>query len=277
MPEGDSYTRAAAKLRPALVGRRLIAVDGAPAVRKWSARLTDRRVEGVRTHGKHLLIDVEGDVAIHVWLGMPGRWRIGPNRGRWVREGEAIRGGDDPGAIRLRLQTETHTAICYSAPTVEVDRRSVVDRSLRRLGPDVLAEELDLAEVLARAALLPGDTSAADLLLDQRVMSGVGNEYKNETLFLEGVHPRQHIGSLPAGGIVRLVERARALMLPNATRSGPRATGRMGGGTWVFERTGLPCRRCRTAIVQEAVGARHPRVSYLCPVCQPVGAPATTG
>jgi hypothetical protein len=82
MPEGDSYTRIAALLRPALVGANLTAVDGVPAVRRWSDRLTGSRVEAVRTRGKHLLIDVEGDITIHVWMGMPGWWRVGPRAGR---------------------------------------------------------------------------------------------------------------------------------------------------------------------------------------------------
>ena len=62
MPEGDSYTRAAERLRPVLVDRELEYVDG-------------HTVTGIRTHGKHLLFDVDSGVTIHVWLGMPGRWR----------------------------------------------------------------------------------------------------------------------------------------------------------------------------------------------------------
>ena len=84
MPEGDSYTRAADRLRPVLVDRQLTYVDGTPSVRKWSGKLVGHTVTGIRTHGKHLLFDVDTGVTIHVWLGMPGRWRVRDASGRTV-------------------------------------------------------------------------------------------------------------------------------------------------------------------------------------------------
>lgn len=272
MPEGDSYARAAAKLRPALVGKQLTKVDGNPEVRRWADRLLGRTVSGIRTHGKHLLIDVEGDLTIHVWLGMPGRWRISSDGGRTEIEGERSGARSDPGAIRLLLRTSTHTAVCYSAPTVEVERRRVIDRSLRRLGPDVLDDTFDFESYHERAALLPPETLLADFLLDQRVMAGVGNEYKNEILFLEGLHPTDPISTLDRDGIDALAVRARKLMIPNAGKRGGRVTTGYRDpsmNAWVFERTGRPCRRCHTAIESAHIGARHPRITYWCPSCQP--------
>lgn len=272
MPEGDSYARAAAKLRPALVGKELLEVDGSPNVRRWASRLVGARVAGIRTHGKHLLIDVDGAVTIHVWLGMPGRWRIRSEAGRVETEGERTgRRAGEPGAIRLLLRTATHVALCYSAPTVEVERTRVIDRSLRRLGPDVLDDEFDLDSYRQRAALLSPDTLLADFLLDQRVMAGVGNEYKNEILFLERLHPEQTLGSIDADRIDALAARARKLMVPNASRRGGRVTTgyrRPGLESWVFERTGQPCHRCNTTIVSRPIGVRHARITYWCPTCQ---------
>jgi endonuclease-8 len=259
MPEGDSYARAAARLRPVLIGRTLEAVDGDPAVRPWAPRLVGRTVTGIRTHGKHLLIDLEGDVTIHTWLGMPGRWLV-------RRRDERL---PDPGAVRLALTTATHVAVCLSAPVVEVERRRVIDQGLERLGPDVLAPGFDAEALRERAGALPPSTTAAELLVDQRVLAGVGNEYRSEVLFLEGVHPLTPLFALGPEGVARLAARARRLMLPNAAGTGRRRLGDgLGGGTWVYRRTGRPCRRCGTVIVSAAIG-RPARSVWWCPSCQP--------
>ena len=274
MPEGDSYTRAADKLRPVLVGKELLRVDGVPAVRKWAPKLVGRSVEEIRTHGKHILFDVTGDVTIHVWLGMPGRWRVRDASGRTVaveaerRRGRSIR--DPRGAARLILGTERHVATCYSAPTVDVERKRVIDRILERLGPDVLADEFDWDLYRDKVSRVPADTWVTDVLLDQRVMAGVGNEYKNEVMFLERLHPQTPLGLLDAAGVDALADRSRRLMMPNAHRPGRVTTGVRGDSmeSWVFERTGKPCRRCRTAIVSEHLGDPFPRITYWCPSCQ---------
>lgn len=269
MPEGDSYTRVASLLRPALVGEPLVRVDGVPAVRRWADRLQGSVVESVRTHGKHLLVDAAGSITIHVWLGMTGWWRITDRRGRSRVEGESQRGDTEAGAMRLLIETAGHVAVCYAAPLVEVDRRRVIEHGLRRLGPDVLGEELELDEYRQRVSLLAPSTMAADLLLDQRVLAGVGNEYKNEVLFLEGIHPETPLSALTPDQIDGLALRSRRLMLPNVERGGARVTtGIRGMDRWVHGRTGQACRRCRTAILSSPIGARHPRATFWCPTCQ---------
>lgn len=271
MPEGDSYVRAADRLRATIVGHALTAVDGVPAVRRRAGDLVGRRVESVRTVGKHLLVDVEGGLTIHVSMGMPGRWRISARRGRDPSTGG--RGAMHArGAMRLLLETDDHRAVCSAAPTVEIERRRVVDAALERLGPDLLAEEPDLGDVVRRSTLVPPSTLVSDLLLDQRVMAGIGNEYKSEVLFLERIHPETVRQRLDDADVERLARRARRIMLPNAARPGPRATtGLAGRGRelWVYGRTGRPCRRCRTPVVEGWIGERYPRITYWCPACQP--------
>jgi endonuclease VIII len=263
VPEGDSYARAAERLRPVLVGVPIEAVDGVPAVRRWAPRLTGSKVTGIRTYGKHLLIDIEGEVTIHTWLGMPGRWRIHPRHGSRRR---------DSGAARLVISTAAHTIVCLAAPVVEVERTRVIDRSLRRLGPDILAESFDWDEYRRRASLVAPGLPVADLLLDQRVVAGIGNEFKCEVLFLEHLHPSRPVGSLDDAVIDALAGRARRLMIPNARRAGRTTTGSHlpGRESWVFERAGLPCRRCRAEIREGWIGERIRRITYWCPACQSV-------
>ncbi len=145
---------------------------------------------------------------------------------------------------------------------------------LSRLGPDVLADDFDWDLYRERVAKVQADRSVADLLMDQRVLAGVGNEYKNEVLFLERLHPRTPIGALDPHRLDALADRARRLMLPNAHRAGRVTTGMQGPTrqSWIFERTGRPCRRCRTPVVAERIGDPFPRITYWCPTCQPAPA-----
>lgn len=259
MPEGDTYTRAARRLRPVLVGQVIIEVGGsAPSVRRRHAQMAGAAVESVRTHGKHLLIDLETGLTIHIHLGMPGR--ILTSR------------PDDPprvdqGTIRMVLTTDIGAAWVLAAPTVEVDKRESVEMELARLGPDVLADEFDMALFAERAARYPGDRTVSDFLLDQRVLAGVGNEYKNEVLFMERIAPERLMDTIDDAARVGLARRARRLMLPNAHRAVRSTTGRPDGGLWVYDRAGEPCRRCRTQIRQAQIG-EPPRVTFWCPSCQ---------
>lgn len=258
MPEGDSIARAAARARPVLVGREVNEVEGsAPAVRRHSRAILGRRVTDVRTHGKHLLIDLDSGLTIHVHLGMPGR----------VRTGSGRLPGRDRGPLRLGLTTDVGSVWVLAAPTVEVERRPAVESGLARLGPDLLAAEFDGDDFRRRAQGYPGDRTVSDFLLDQRVMAGVGNEYKSEVLFLEKIRPDRPMRDVDDSTRDALAGRARRLLLPNARRSIRSTTGRPDEGAWVYGRGGLPCRRCRTAIVEERVGD-PPRVTYWCPACQ---------
>jgi hypothetical protein len=146
VPEGDSYTRAAARARPYLVGREVTAVEGsARSVRRHSRSILGRRVDDIRTRGKHLLFDMDSGLTIHVHLGMPGRVRTG--RGRLSAR--------DRGPLRLGLSTEAGSVWVLSAPTVEVARREEIEGRLERLGPDLLAEEFDWDRVPPSGGQVP--------------------------------------------------------------------------------------------------------------------------
>lgn len=270
MPEGDSYTRARQRLEPILVGRTVDAVEGAAEVRAQAGRLIGHEITGVRTNGKHLLVDFDNDWSIHVWLGMPGRVAVAESGGHRFTEGRDRRERSltDEGAVRLRITTAAGQALVYGAPVVEVERRRVIDASLERLGPDVLADGFDWELFDARASQVDPARAVVDVLLDQRVMAGVGNEYKNEILFLERIHPLRRFEGVADPR--RLADRAITLMTPNARRGTRITTGDPGRGreSWVYGRGGKPCRRCRTAIEVAHLGDPHARITYWCPRCQ---------
>ncbi len=101
--------------------------------------------------------------------------------------------------------------------------------------------------------------------MDQRVLAGVGNVYRNELCFVSG-----HLPTAPVAAVtdpLRLVSRARDMLWANRFRWNRCTTGdtRAGRQLWVYGRAGLPCRRCGTRINYDDAGER---VTYWCPSCQ---------
>jgi endonuclease VIII len=184
---------------------------------------------------------------------------------------------DDGGAIVGR-----RLPVCRLLTTSQ-ERR---DGDLGGLGPDLLAATpWDEKEVLRRARKLESFPRAsgakwevAEALLVQRIAAGIGNVYKSEVLFLEGVHPRALVRDLDDDTILRLYRRASILLKRNIA-NGPRTTRPTLGGSrkWVYERGNKPCFRCGTAIVRFMQGPEGGRSTYYCPRCQPpVAAAAQT-
>jgi endonuclease-8 len=261
MPEGDTLHTIAAALRPLLVGRGLRAVEVA---RRACPALVGRAVTEVGAVGKHLLV-AAGDRTVRVHLGMDGsfhRYRPGE---RWQRS---------PAGAGLVLATDELVVVCFRPSAVEVlrTRGRAASPALARLGPDLVAPDADLAEVLRRArGPQHADRGVAELLLDQSVAAGIGNVYKSEVCFLLGVDPWTSVRALPDATLRGLYERAAALLRANVG-PGPRTTtadGRRGDGRlWVYRRVGRPCRRCGAAIRAESQGRPTPRRTYWCPRCQ---------
>lgn len=268
MPEGDTVHKIARVLRPRLEGERLVALwlreQGAVAA------LAGARVREVAALGKHLLIVLEPAVGghervLHVHLGMHGRWlRVAPD-------------APPAPAERVRLVTEREAFACAKAAVVELLRRGELadHRVLARLGPDLLADELALDVVVARARRRDPPT-VADLLLDQRVACGLGNVYKSELLFLEGLAPRTPPRALPDARLAALYERGRALLRANLGGWPRTTTGAVRPGTpwppgmprlWVYDRHGRPCLRCGTPIEVDRHGSPA-RATWWCPSCQ---------
>jgi endonuclease-8 len=119
-----------------------------------------------------------------------------------------------------------------------------------------------------------------EVLLDQRVVAGIGNVFKSEVLFLCGIHPDRPASSLASAEHAKILDVAVPLMRANTGQSassgivtyrGLRRTTRQASGDenlWVYGRGGKPCRRCGTPIESAKRGA-DARSTYWCPVCQP--------
>lgn len=275
MPEGDTIFRAAAALRRALAGR---VVTGFETGLAQLARvhddtpLTGRTIETCESAGKHLLIRFSGDLTLRTHMRMSGSWHL-------YRPGEAWQ--RPAGEMRVRFDTDAWVAVAFSVPVAEFLRARDLPRSraLATLGPDLLSPAFDRAEALRRLAA-GGDRPIAEVLLDQRVVAGIGNVFKNEVLFLSGVHPDRPAISLSDNERALILDTAVPLMRSNTgpgagaeivTYRGLRRTtrrARADENLWVYGRTGRPCRRCGTPIVSGKRGL-DARTTYWCPRCQP--------
>jgi endonuclease-8 len=260
MPEGDTIFRAAASLQRWIGGRDVtaartnrLAFDG--------HRLVGRRIEDVEARAKHLLMHLSGGLVLHSHMGMTGSWYVYPAGSRWTKPAHQA---------RLVLEAGRRVAVCFNAPVVELIAAGDLGAHRWLRGPDVLGPALDPAAVVARAAArAPASPTVGELLLDQQVVSGIGNVYRCESLFLCGASPWLPSAGADPALVVALVDTASRLMRHNAATSAyDRAFEGAPGQAWVYRRRGLPCRRCGTVIERALLGPQA-RSVYWCPACQP--------
>jgi endonuclease-8 len=266
VPEGDTLWRVANRLSPALAGRRVIALRLAtPALASEARR---HRVEGstviaVEARGKHLLVRFSTGVALHTHLGMTGSWHLYRSGSRWRQPAHLA---------RVVLEADGVIAVCFVPRIVELvaetDERA--HPALLALGPDVVSEGFDAAAAVARLQERGGAEIGA-ALLDQTALSGIGNIYKSEVLFLRGVDPFTPVAALDAGRLRRIVETAHKLMRRSVVAPiRQTAGGGASGHYWVYGRARRPCRHCATLIRVARQGSPS-RTTYWCPRCQPAG------
>ena len=256
MPEGDTILSAARRVGEALVGNAIVEIE-TPQPRhtmdRWPERLGGRAVRAVDARGKHLFTRFEGDLTLHSHLRMTGQWGVYRRGERWRRS---------PHRAWLVLRTEQHEVVEFDGPVLELmtDSRTRFDRRLAALGPDVLAPELDERRLLELLRSDDQGRAIGDALLDQRNVAGIGNMWKAEGCFLAGIDPWRRLSDLSDAEALAVVRELRPLMRASAE-------GRRPGPRWVYDRAGLPCRRCDTPIRARGQGDDN-RTTYWCPVCQ---------
>jgi endonuclease-8 len=170
------------------LGRRIERVEGNAPIEM--ARLLRRRVVGLRSHGKHFLIEL-GGFSVRVHLLMLGSYCIDERKDKPIRLGLGFAGGD-----------EINFYSC-SVRFVEEPLDEVYDWRI-----DVMADAWNPALARKNLRAMP-DALVCDALLDQTVFAGVGNVIKNEILFRLRLHPLSTVGALPARKLRELVVQAR--------------------------------------------------------------------
>lgn len=259
MPEGDVVLRTARRLTQALG-------DG-PLVRaelRWpsvaGADLVGRTVLETVSHGKHLLTRLDDGRTLHTHLKMEGTWQVRRTQQppqRWSQH-----------TVRVVLATSRWTCVGISLGMVDLVPTAQESTVVGHLGPDLLADEVDLATATANLRA-QGERGIGEVLLDQRVAAGIGTIYASETMWLHEVNPWRPAREIenPAavlGTAARILRRSADA--PSITATGDP---RPGHETHAYGRAGRPCRRCGTPIREGRLGEPPTdRVTYWCPSCQ---------
>lgn len=241
--------RTAALLDRALAGHVLVRTE-----LRWpgvgGVDLAGRTVLATEAYGKHLLTRFDDGRTLHTHLRMDGSWRVWPTGSARA----AARSSD----VRAVLGTASHTAVGYLLGMLDLLRTRDEHVVVGHLGPDILADEVDGSELLRRWSAA-GGRPAAEVLLDQRVVAGIGTIFMAESLFADRLWPWTPADQVPDPG--HLLAVARRLMQRSVVAGRPEER--------VHGRAGRPCSRCGQPI--ELGTAFEPpvqRVVYWCPRCQ---------
>ena len=177
MPEGPEIRLAADRIAKVLVGKQVVEATLTPVrLRKFGKRLTGRKVTAVDTRGKAMLTRFDNGLTLFTHNQLYGRWYTArrPKMPETKRE------------LRVALHTRNHSALLYSASSIEVLTKSELAKHpfLTRLGPDILDPALDvdaIAERLADPAFC--NRSLGSLYLQQAFLAGNGNYLRSEILW----------------------------------------------------------------------------------------------
>jgi endonuclease-8 len=245
VPEGDSLHRIARRLQ-VLVGHRIEAESPNPrGLVTGVARAVDGlRLERVDAVGKNVVLGFEGGVVVRSHLRMNGRWRVEPRA-----EARTV------GSPWLVLRGGDWQATQWNGPILTLD-----PSALHALGPDLLADDLELDSLLERLRAADQGRLVGEVLLDQRLVAGIGNMWLAEMLWQAKISPWSRIGDVADADLEHGLRWARGAM--RASVEGRRPT------RSVYRRSSRACRRCGESIRSRGLGETN-RTAYWCPRCQP--------
>lgn len=257
-------------LAPALHGRRVARVTvREPRLRvrvaaDFAAGLSGRRIGRLWRHGKFLLAPLDDARLWLVHLGMSGRLTLAARGRPDVMHDHVVVALDD-GRLLTYNDPRRFGRLALIAPA-EVAAETAP-------GVDALSDALT-GVLLRAAARRHRRTTVKSLLMDQRVIAGLGNIYVNEVLFRAGVRPRRRAGRLTGADCESIVDATRAVLAGALARGGSSIADYRDGfaraGSYqdehqVYDRAGEACRRCGTRLRRCVVTGRS---TFYCPRCQ---------
>jgi endonuclease VIII len=247
-----------------LLAGRLVSVSSPQGRFAADAALVDGvLLKRIEPYGKHLFYWWANGLVGHVHLGLFGKFRV-------------HLGAEPPpaiGIVRMRLSSDAATIDLAGPTACSIGTRDERDSIVARLGPDPLRRDAKPAVAVNR--MLRSKQAIGTLLLDQSVMCGVGNVYRAEALFVNGIHPSragkqcspselEALWSTITSMLRRGVKDNRIITIDRREFHVPRGRTRRGDTTYVYHRD--RCLRCGTPIQTVELGGRP---CYYCPTCQP--------
>jgi formamidopyrimidine-DNA glycosylase len=268
LPEVEVIRRG---LAPLLVGQRFLAVEASAKrlrqqssigeLRRW---VVGGRLEHLRRRGKYLLFDLEGGATLLIHLGMTGRLLAGPAPSPPLPH------------VHLRFRMEGGLDLLFQDVRrfgqVLVFPPGVEPAPLANVGMEPFARKVTPAWLLSQAQ--GRSRPIKNLLLDARVLAGIGNIYACEILFAVGLHPATPAGRLTLKDWERILTETRRILRHAIRKGGTTVSNYLNsrGETGLFQlellvygRVGEPCSRCGAPIERLVQAGRS---SFFCPVCQ---------
>ncbi|MBO3086774.1 bifunctional DNA-formamidopyrimidine glycosylase/DNA-(apurinic or apyrimidinic site) lyase [Cellulomonas dongxiuzhuiae] len=269
----------------------------------FAARLVGRRLEAAVRRGKFLWLLLDdgpgrGDDALMAHLGMSGQLLVrGPAAGTALTADPVAAPGPtgwvEHPHLRVRLALDDSSALDFvdqrtfghlsvpdlvpaldGAPGGHGSPRPVLPAPVAHIARDLLDPALDRAALVA--AVRARRTEVKRALLDQTLLSGVGNIYADEALWRARLHGARPTAALRATDVVRLLDAATTVMTEALAQGGTSfdalyvnvngASGYFDRSLAVYGQEGRPCPRCGTPVRREAFANRS---SFTCPRCQP--------
>jgi endonuclease-8 len=252
--EGDTIHRLARRFA-ALTGREIEEAHAPSAkspLHRGAEQLTGRELRAARARGKHLLLGFEGDLWLRSHLRMNGAWHF-------YAPGESWRKSES--RAWLVLETGGATAVQFDGPELELLPRSRIGihPRLARLGPDILDPAFTPGRGAAALRAADPRREIGDAILDQTLVSGVGNIFKSEGLHAAGIDPWRRLSDVSGAELLEVVEKTRELMAA-AAESGRQPKR-------IYKAAGRPCPRCGELVRSGGQGDDN-RTTYWCPGCQ---------
>ncbi|GAA1513635.1 Fpg/Nei family DNA glycosylase [Streptomyces albidochromogenes] len=267
MPEGHTIHRLADDHRARFLGTPVRVTSPQGKFADSAALLDGARMDAADAHGKHLFLGFEDTGWVHIHLGLFGKLGFG-----------ATPAPPPTDTVRLRLVNDDHYADLRGPTTcaliTDAEKQAIHDR----LGPDPLRP--DAAPDQAWQRMSRSRTSIAALLMDQKVVAGVGNVYRAEVLFRHGIDPyragkdltRREWDAIWADLAVLMregvrnnrIDTVRPEHMPEAMGRPPRVDDH-GGEVYVYRRANMPCHICGGEIRTAGLAARN---LFWCTTCQ---------
>jgi formamidopyrimidine-DNA glycosylase len=256
-------------LREAMVGRTIRETDVLqagvvryPTVNEFTNLLTDRIILDANRRAKYILLSLSGDILLAVHLALWGTVALVPSEQPRLLETLIIWRLDQEQDLRL-VDKLGYARAAAGPPDVLAERLD-----LNSLGPEALDPDFDIHMLTRQLHRRRGVLKS--VLLNQRILAGLGNRDADESMWLAGIDPRRSAASLTSDELIRLHEAIRQVLTEGIALRGTQRDlfGRKGQAIHrrnIFEKSGQPCPRCGARIAYLRIGGRN---TFYCPNCQ---------
>lgn len=214
-------------------------------------------------YGKHLFLHFNEDI-VHIHLGLYGWFDLYKNKGQVPKE-----------SVRLRIESDAYLSDLRGPTRCALTTFDDLVKIINRLGPDPLRDDADPEKAWAK--IHKSSKTIGALLMDQAVIAGIGNVYRAELLFLSKVDPFMPGKSISREAFDSMWNDAVRLLTLGAVdgriktvkqeymTSNELETRGHSQNSYVYKRTGAPCRICSTSVQTQDLSGRQ---LYWCPTCQ---------